>query len=322
MGSLVRWYNNFVSERQDEYTKDWFMVGSLGKLLLILAGYIYFCTKLGPRLMKDRKPFKLTRTIQIYNIFQVFANAFLVYEGIQSGWFTLYDMKCQPVDYSDSPSAHRMRRAVYYYYLIKLTDLLDTVFFVLRKKYNQVTFLHIYHHSLMPFCSYVGVTFVPGGHGSLLGVCNAFVHVVLYSYYFLSSLGPEVQKYLWWKKHVTKLQLVQFVIILVHNVQVLPRNCNYPKIFNVLLSIQAGYFIYLFGSFYVRAYIEKKPQTTIIKNELKEKVEENGNTIIPNGKHQFNGMHNGHSTHTSNGYISNGHALNGNATTIKQAKSN
>lgn len=30
--------------------------------------------------MKDRKPFKLTRPIQLYNIFQVFANAYLVYE--------------------------------------------------------------------------------------------------------------------------------------------------------------------------------------------------------------------------------------------------
>ncbi|ENN70437.1 hypothetical protein HUJ04_002064 [Dendroctonus ponderosae] len=303
MASLTRWYSDFMRHYQDPWTKDWFLVGSAGKLALILIAYLLFCMKIGPSFMKDRKPFKLTRTIQLYNIFQVFANAYLVYEGIQSGWFTKYSFKCEPVDYSESESAHRMRSAVWTYYIIKLTDLLDTVFFVLRKKYNQVTFLHMYHHSIMPFCSYIGVTFVPGGHGSLMGVCNACVHVVLYSYYFLASLGPEMQKYLWWKKYVTKMQLVQFLIILTHNLQVIPRDCSYPKTFNILLSIQAGYFIYLFGSFYVRAYIEKKPQPTIIKVESQAKVEENGNTIISNGKYA-NG------THLTNGsaVVSNGKA--------------
>ena len=28
----------------------------------------------------------------------------------------------------------------------KLVDLLDTIFFVLRKKSNQISFLHVYHH--------------------------------------------------------------------------------------------------------------------------------------------------------------------------------
>lgn len=27
-------------------------------------------------------------------------------------------------------------------------------------------------------------------------------------YYGLAALGPEVQKYLWWKKYITKMQLV------------------------------------------------------------------------------------------------------------------
>lgn len=155
----------------------------------------------------------------------------------------------------------------------------------------------------MPVCAYIGVTFVPGGHGSLLGLINAFIHIILYTYYYLASLGPEVQKYLWWKKYVTKLQLVQFIIILFHNLQAIPRDCAYPKTFNVLLVIQAGYFTYLFGSFYIRAYIEKKPQETIIKVSSKKKVEENGNTILANG-YKANGS-------ISNGNIANGSICNG-----------
>lgn len=122
----------------------------------------------------------------------------------------------------------------------------------------------------------------------MLGIINAFVHIILYLYYYLAALGPEVQKHLWWKKYVTKMQLIQFGIILIHNLQVLPRQCDYPKVFNFLLCVEAAYFIYLFGSFYVRAYIEKKPQTTIVK------VKENGN--VANGK-------------TANDSISNGHAF-------------
>ena len=41
-----------------------------------------------------------------------------------------------------------------------------------------------------------------------IALVNSFIHVVMYSYYALSSLGPHMQKYLWWKKYITKLQLV------------------------------------------------------------------------------------------------------------------
>ena len=30
----------------------------------------------------------------------------------------------------------------------------------------------------------------------------------MYMYYMVSAMGPEYQKYLWWKKHLTTVQLV------------------------------------------------------------------------------------------------------------------
>lgn len=53
--------------------------------------------------------------------------------------------------------------------------------------------------------------FFTGEQGVLCGALNAFVHVVMYSYYFLAALGPEVQKYLWWKKYITRLQMVSLL---------------------------------------------------------------------------------------------------------------
>lgn len=47
-----------------------------------------------------------------------------------------------------------------------------------------------------------------GGMGSFHAMVNATVHVIMYSYYGLSAAGPRFQKYLWWKKYMTAIQLV------------------------------------------------------------------------------------------------------------------
>lgn len=124
-----------------------------------------------------------------------------------------------------------MARAVWLYYIAKITELLDTVFFVLRKKDRQISFLHMYHHTLMPVCAFIGVkyfagelkltsvtsikylqTLFPGGHGTLLGFINSFIHIVMYAYYLLAAMGPRIQKYLWWKRYITVLQIVSIII--------------------------------------------------------------------------------------------------------------
>jgi elongation of very long chain fatty acids protein 4 len=43
---------------------------------------------------------------------------------------------------------------------------------------------------------------------------NSLVHVIMYGYYGVAALGPEYQKYLWWKKYLTRIQLVSFHLFL------------------------------------------------------------------------------------------------------------
>lgn len=47
---------------------------------------------------------------------------------------------------------------------------------------------------------------------------NSFVHVVMYTYYFLASAIGKNEKartrYLWWGKYLTQLQMGQFVTLL------------------------------------------------------------------------------------------------------------
>ncbi|CAH1100724.1 unnamed protein product [Psylliodes chrysocephalus] len=78
-----------------------------------------------------------------------------------SGWFYDYSIKCQPVDYSTNSKALRMANLCWWYYISKLTEFADTLFFVLRKKNSQVTFLHMYHHSLTPVETWFLVKFFP-----------------------------------------------------------------------------------------------------------------------------------------------------------------
>jgi len=42
----------------------------------------------------------------------------------------------------------------------------------------------------------------------LAALINSSVHVLMYTYYGLSALGPHMQEYLWWKKYLTRIQLV------------------------------------------------------------------------------------------------------------------
>jgi hypothetical protein len=48
----------------------------------------------------------------------------------------------------------------------------------------------------------------PGGHSTFFGMLNTFVHIFMYTYYLFAALGPRFQKYLWWKKYLTVLQMV------------------------------------------------------------------------------------------------------------------
>lgn len=133
------------------------------------------------------------------------------------------DISCALVDYSQSEFGLFQIRMVYFYFITKILDLLDTVFFVLRKKSNQVTFLHLYHHMGMTCLSWIAVKYVAGGHSCYLGVLNTAVHAVMYTYYLLAALGPEYKKYLWWKKYITQIQIVSTFQV---NLSLLTLNLN------------------------------------------------------------------------------------------------
>lgn len=82
----------------------------------------------------------------------------------------------------------------------------------------------------------------------------------MYFYYMVSALGPQYQKFLWWKKYLTTVQMVQFVLIFGHQFQLLFTECNYPKGFMVWIGLHGVLFLFLFSDFYKTSYSGRMKQ--------------------------------------------------------------
>ncbi|CAL9707531.1 unnamed protein product [Knipowitschia caucasica] len=250
-------YDGFLAN-SDSRTVDWLFMSSPFPQGLIIVGYILFVTVLGPRLMENRKAFDLKNILILYNFSVVALSLYLCYEFVMSGWGTGYSFHCDLVDY-ETPQGYRMAATCWLYYFSKFIEMLDTIFFVLRKKGSQVTFLHVFHHSIMPFTWWFGVRFSPGGMGTFHALLNSVVHVIMYTYYGLSAMGPQYQKYLWWKKHLTAIQLIQFVMVTTHICQYFFMDCPYQfPIFMYIISSYGIIFLFLFLNFYYHAYTKGK----------------------------------------------------------------
>jgi len=91
----------------------------------------------------------------------------------------------------------------------------------------------------------------------LPAMVNSSIHVLMYSYYGLAALGPSVSKYLWWKKYLTILQLIQFTTALVMGINGIRSGCDFPLWMQYALVFYMMSFIVLFGNFYAKAYIAK-----------------------------------------------------------------
>lgn len=119
-----------------------------------------------------------------------------------------YNLLCQPVDFTWNKNSLIIANGCHTYFILKVVDLLDTVFFVLRKKNNQISFLHLYHHTGMVLLAWNATKFMPGGHSIFTGFINSIIHVIMYTYYLVSAYRPQYKANLWWKKYITQMQIV------------------------------------------------------------------------------------------------------------------
>uniref|UniRef100_A0A2C9JPP4 Elongation of very long chain fatty acids protein n=1 Tax=Biomphalaria glabrata TaxID=6526 RepID=A0A2C9JPP4_BIOGL len=270
----------------DERVSDWPLMWGYSPTLAITALYLLAVNTL-PKFMENRPAFNLKYTLVIYNFICVLINFHICSELLISSTMLGYSYSCQPVSYTYDPYEIRIAKALWWFYFSKCVEMLDTIFFILRKKNNQVSFLHVYHHATMFPIWYIGVKWVAGGQSFFGAMINSFIHVIMYTYYGVAALGPEFQKYLWWKRYLTRLQLIQFVTGIAHASQsLILKGCGFPEWMHWALIFYAFTILLLFINFYYHAYRSSKRTKST----------------------------------ESNGSVANGHALNGKMT--EHAKKN
>merc|ERR1711970_361211 len=159
LGSLEHNYNQVFMELRDRRVDSWFLMASPWPTLISCLLYYYIVRIAGPNFMKERVAYSCRIPMLFYNTFQTFFSLW-IFSRLCGFWLGgKYNWICQPVDYSQSEDGLAAASIVWWYFASKFTDFMNSFFLFL----------------------------------------NMGVHVVMYFYYLMSSMGPEVQKYLWWK---------------------------------------------------------------------------------------------------------------------------
>lgn len=86
-------------------------------------------------------------------------------------------------------------------------------------------------------------------------VLNNNVHILMYTYYFLSSFKKLLQPLKKFKRLMTAIQIFQLVLILGQCVAA--KMCGYPNLFYVT-GFNVLVLIFFFGNFYYKTYLNKK----------------------------------------------------------------
>jgi len=155
--------------------------------------------------MKNRPPMKLQGLFQLHNILLSAGSALLLALMVEEIAPLLFKNGVFWAMCDDDMWTNRLEFYYLFNYYFKYLELIDTVFLALKKK--PLAFLHVYHHSATALLCYTQLN----GKTSVQWIpitINLSVHVLMYYYYYATAGGAKI----WWKKYLTTMQIVQFVI--------------------------------------------------------------------------------------------------------------
>lgn len=235
-------------------TAQWFGAGfdfALGIAICYLA-FVFF----GSMIMRLSSPVPGLYPFKfLYNIFQIMLCSYMCFEAgiraFESGYTLL---PCQSFNHEKPPIGF----VLWVFYLSKILDFLDTVFIIAEKRWQQLSFLHVYHHTSIFLFYWLNLNVGYDGDVYLTIVLNGLIHTIMYTYYFVSLHTRDI----WWKSALTMCQMIQFVLMNAQAAWLIYSDCaTFPK------NITRAYLIYivslliLFGNFYVMSYMMKGRKT-------------------------------------------------------------
>ncbi|CRK92018.1 CLUMA_CG005598, isoform A [Clunio marinus] len=235
-------------------------------LILFITLYLYCVLKIGPAFMNNRKPFSLLKVIRVYNIFQVLACAWFVFKFHSHGFTFRNIWRC--VDSLKKGSEIKTMNCMWWFLMLRAFELIETVFFVLRKKQNQVSTLHLYHHISTLALLWLYFKYSSGMMELAIVVMNSSVHVVMYLYYFLSSFKRIAVIINGLKPFLTIIQLLQLVLMLGHCVVAIMPGCicGVSKLFYIQIA-NLSILIYFFMKFFIESYCNSNTNSKIISKD-------------------------------------------------------
>ena len=72
----------------------------------------------------------------------------------------------------------RVTSALWFYFVSKAVEFMDTIFMVIRKRFTQITFLHVFHHSTMLIIWWIVMTWIPvRAHSPVLSSVTVRAHL-------------------------------------------------------------------------------------------------------------------------------------------------
>ncbi|XP_053949354.1 elongation of very long chain fatty acids protein AAEL008004-like [Anastrepha ludens] len=260
---------------RDLRISSWPLLGPPWSMFAIIAIYLFIVKLWGPKLMESRRPFNVMPIIRIHNLIQVALNVYIFTASFSRSYLKPYfSLSCQRYDPKDtSPEMMALVIPAYLYYISKYMDLLDTIFFLLRKNYRQISFLHVYHHSLMVFAVWVYCTLNFASHFTFTGVINSFIHICMYSYYFLATLKLKTD-ITTWKRTLTLLQILQFLSLTIQlSLPILNNWCGLDLFWVWVAFLQNFFILALFCDFYYKTYMRKVHGNKKVQKQQKRKQE-------------------------------------------------
>lgn len=232
--------------------QPWVLVGQA-------AGYLVFMTLLRGW-MKDRVPYTCNDSMKVYNLAQIIICSYmthglfwnLVDNQTNGGWVDIMGISLPNIFGFNNTYSAQGEWFLYVHYMSKFLDYFDTLFIVLKKKDRQYSFLHTYHHSTIgPIWGLLLFLGVHGGTVCFGALLNSFVHVLMYTHYFVTAIGYTNP----FKKLLTLTQINQFYLCFSH--AALASLGVETRVTRVLCFIQFFYqlsMMYLFTQFSKRTY--------------------------------------------------------------------
>ncbi|XP_067632980.1 very long chain fatty acid elongase 4 isoform X2 [Eurosta solidaginis] len=205
--------------------------------------------------MKDRPPYQLKSYIVVYNAAQMLSCAYIICEIFRITSTKIFQFwECSMFE-SNTHAEYLFNRVTYFLFWLKISELSETIVFVLRKKQNQVSNLHVFHHCSTITLIYVLLLNYRGGSALYPVLLNCSVHVIMYAYYLAAAVcdATTLKRLTPIKKSITTIQMIQFILILAQACVFYYQCSIAPIVIGYYIFVVAVIF-YGFYDFYKKAY--------------------------------------------------------------------